>query len=115
MAGGSREQDKQVKVTIIVTQFVETDEANFKSVVQQFTGKDSTVSMAPHTLPTRPQARRAVPIMAQSQMEVMPNASRLSEASRAQNGMVNIDFEHQAAFMEDFEPFLEDLYKLIDL
>ncbi|KAF3328576.1 VQ motif-containing protein 10 [Carex littledalei] len=113
MAGGSREQDKQVKVTIIETRFVKTDEANFKSVVYQFTGKNSTVSMAPHTSPMRPQARRAVPIMAPLQMEV-PNASRLSEASRAQNGMVNIDFQYQAAFMEDFEPFLEDLYKLID-
>ncbi|KAF3328575.1 VQ motif-containing protein 10 [Carex littledalei] len=132
MAGGSREQDKQVKVTIIETQFVKTDEANFKSVVHQFTGKDSMVAMAPRTLLTRPQARRAVPTMAQSQMAV-PNTSRESEAQRAvptmaqsqmevpnasmesevvtpQNGMANRD----GAFMEDLEPLLEEFYKFID-
>ncbi|KAG0499305.1 hypothetical protein HPP92_003609 [Vanilla planifolia] len=31
------------KVTFIVTKFVETDEVNFKSVVQSLTGKESTV------------------------------------------------------------------------
>ena len=133
MAGGSREQDKQVKVTIIETQFVKTDEANFKSVVQQFTGKDSMVAMAPRTLPTRPQARRAVPIltqlqmavsnpsreseeeravptMVQSQMEV-PNATKESEAVTPQNGMAN---RSEAAFIEDLDPLLDEFYKFID-
>lgn len=114
MWDGWREQtNKQVKVTIIETQYVKTDAANFKSVVHQFTGKDSKVAVAPaHASPMRPKARRpTVPILAQSQMEVGNIASGGSEASRAlQNGMV----DREAAFMEDLEPFLEDLYKLIN-
>ncbi|KAI6687093.1 hypothetical protein NL676_023921 [Syzygium grande] len=36
-----------VKVVIINTQYIETDAASFKSVVQKLTGKDSTVAISP--------------------------------------------------------------------
>jgi VQ motif len=111
MSNGSREQtDKQVKVTVIETQFVRTDEASFKSVVHQFTGKDSKIGIPPRTSPIKPQVQRLkVPATAQSQMEVAC-ASGASEASRAQNGMV----DREEDFMEGLEPFLNDLYELID-
>lgn len=41
--GGGRNGNKPVKVVIINTQFVETDARSFKSVVQNLTGKDSTI------------------------------------------------------------------------
>jgi VQ motif len=104
--------NKQVKVTIIETQFVKTDEANFKSVVHQFTGKDSKTGAMPRTSPMGPQAPRpTVPIMAQSQMEVVNASSGTgSKTSRPQTSMV----DREAAVMEDFESFLKDVYKFID-
>ncbi|KAF7846874.1 hypothetical protein BT93_D0738 [Corymbia citriodora subsp. variegata] len=41
---------KPVKVVIINTQYVETDAASFKSVVQKLTGKDSTVAVSPKSV-----------------------------------------------------------------
>lgn len=38
------EQRKDVKVTIIVTKMVHTDQMHFKSVVQSLTGKESTTA-----------------------------------------------------------------------
>ncbi|KAI6687095.1 hypothetical protein NL676_023923 [Syzygium grande] len=39
-----------VKVVIINTEYVETDAASFKSVVQKLTGKDSTVAISPKSV-----------------------------------------------------------------
>lgn len=38
-----------VKVVIINTQYIETDVASFKSVVQELTGKDSKVAVSPNS------------------------------------------------------------------
>ncbi|XP_031285697.1 VQ motif-containing protein 1-like [Pistacia vera] len=43
-SGGER---KPVKIVLINTQYVETDETSFKSVVQSLTGKDSRVEAEP--------------------------------------------------------------------
>lgn len=42
MSGGG--QREPVKIVVINTQYVETDEMSFKSVVQELTGKDSRVA-----------------------------------------------------------------------
>lgn len=44
--GGGGGGSRAVKVVIINTQFVETDARSFKSVVQNLTGKDSTIPAA---------------------------------------------------------------------
>ncbi|XP_010060795.2 VQ motif-containing protein 10 [Eucalyptus grandis] len=44
---GRGENAKPVKVVIINTEYVQTDAASFKSVVQKLTGKDSTVALSP--------------------------------------------------------------------
>ncbi|URE22032.1 hypothetical protein MUK42_32755 [Musa troglodytarum] len=50
-----------VKVTVIETQFVETDSANFKSVVQRLTGKDSAVAEVALARPRATRGRSAQP------------------------------------------------------
>lgn len=49
-SGGGREP---VKIVLINTQYVETDETSFKSVVQSLTGKDSRVAGEPTRMMTR--------------------------------------------------------------
>ncbi|CAL9211629.1 unnamed protein product [Musa hybrid cultivar] len=50
-----------VKVTVIETQFVQTDSANFKSVVQRLTGKDSAVAEVALARPRATRRRSAQP------------------------------------------------------
>ena len=58
MSVGYREP---AKVVIIKTHYVETDAVRFKSVVQKFTGKDSTVVAAKASESKVLKARRAGP------------------------------------------------------
>ncbi|KAK1399228.1 VQ motif-containing protein 10-like [Heracleum sosnowskyi] len=50
-----------VRVVIISTQYIETDPANFKSVVQRLTGKHSHPIHSNHELPLPPKRRRLSP------------------------------------------------------
>ncbi|KAK3424626.1 hypothetical protein EUGRSUZ_F01408 [Eucalyptus grandis] len=76
-----------VKVVIIETQYVETDVASFKSVVQKLTGKDSTVAVSPNSSGNLFQysfegsRQRAMPEMSRSEPVLRTNASLCRDES----------------------------------
>ncbi|KAJ8471450.1 hypothetical protein OPV22_025793 [Ensete ventricosum] len=90
-----------VKVTVIETQFVETDSASFKSVVQRLTGKDSAVA---GVALARPRATRRT--------SAQPEESRSSEGERvlSQEVMAEAMFK-ELEWAAAMEPCLEEWYK----
>ncbi|CAN6163855.1 unnamed protein product [Urochloa humidicola] len=57
--GSRRHQDAGVKVKFIETQFISSDAASFKAVVQRLTGKSSPTAAS--SQPAAPQPRRPLP------------------------------------------------------
>ncbi|XP_020089594.1 VQ motif-containing protein 10-like [Ananas comosus] len=60
MSWSGNSNAREIKVTVIETQFVQTDLADFKAVVQRLTGRDQTAVAvgAPRVVPQRPRACR---------------------------------------------------------
>ncbi|GJN38534.1 hypothetical protein PR202_gb27586 [Eleusine coracana subsp. coracana] len=61
MAMAVKQQQHDVKVKFIETQFISSDAASFKSVVQRLTGKHSPPASTSHTAPAPPQPQRPRP------------------------------------------------------
>ncbi|KAL7103872.1 hypothetical protein ACP275_08G207200 [Erythranthe tilingii] len=91
MSSRRRGNKDTVKVVIINTEYVETDARSFKSVVQNLTGKDSTIS-ASATADQQPLPKR--------QPAVRSNASRAPVLSR---GMSFNEFERMIKELSPFD------------
>lgn len=64
MSSGRETRRQAMKVTIIETQFVQTDAAQFKMVVQKFTGKDSVMAFRGQERRSIDRRKREVPVEA---------------------------------------------------
>ncbi|OEL12712.1 hypothetical protein BAE44_0026269 [Dichanthelium oligosanthes] len=103
--GSRRHQDAGVKVKFIETQFISSDAASFKAVVQRLTGKSSPAAPAP--APT-PQPQR-------------PRPCRPAYAGAGQPQVTGWPEQHQALFVSAPKqeplaaaPHLEEMHELCD-
>jgi hypothetical protein len=108
MSATSQEENKKVKVTFIEleTMFVETDAANFMSLVQKLTGKEPSNSKANNNkenampIKLKPQERRSI---VQSKKEVC-----------IANGGAKDAVDEVVAWMAELEPHLDELCDIIN-
>ncbi|KAF5728218.1 putative VQ motif-containing protein [Tripterygium wilfordii] len=84
---------KPVKVVIIDTKYVETDEGSFKSVVQKFTGKASTVT----------------PSKAKKMKKKIPAQSSFSSSSNESVLIRDLSFKEFDRLFKEM-PTLDELY-----
>ncbi|CAA7410152.1 unnamed protein product [Spirodela intermedia] len=84
----ARRENTPVKVKIIVTRFVETEETQFKAVVQSLTGKNSNVAAPPRVCqPTAVKSSGRRPAGAGGQQSVPTAAPSLEDLDWVLRGL----------------------------
>uniref|UniRef100_A0A803LFY0 VQ domain-containing protein n=1 Tax=Chenopodium quinoa TaxID=63459 RepID=A0A803LFY0_CHEQI len=91
-----------MKVVHIKTQYVETDACSFKSVVQDLTGKDSTIAYAPSTSRVMKVSKEKISARPQSRL------------ARTSHGLqtTNLSYKEMDRLLKEMPP-LDDLHKVL--